>query len=385
MKTLYARMITSSKGLRLLLAGLALSFSVMAPVADAQVIAGWTFESSQPATAGPHNAEIGTGTALGLHANGATTFSSPSGNGSARAFSSNSWAAGDSYQFSFSTSGYAGISITFDQTGSNTGPETFEVQISTNGTTFTTLAGSGYDLTNQSWSATTANPASTRTFSLPGADNQATVYVRLTVAAGSTAINNSPIASGGTCRIDNVLVSYTTVLPVALQAFTATSRPGGTLLQWNTAAEQNVSHFEVERGSDGRNFSLIGSVKARNRAGGGAYTYNDPQTEDAAYYRLRIVDADGRSEYSPVVAAGGISSNTVAVLGANPVRNVLPLTLPARSEAELYITDMAGKVLRYEKVKAAAAGIDVSALPAGTYLLRLQAGTARQSLKFVKQ
>ncbi|HEV7397606.1 MAG TPA: hypothetical protein VGN86_13940, partial [Pyrinomonadaceae bacterium] len=70
-----------------------------------------------------------------LHASASTVWSNPAGNASVKSVSSNNWAVGDYYQFLFSTSGYTAISITWDQTGSATGPRDFKVQYSTNGTT----------------------------------------------------------------------------------------------------------------------------------------------------------------------------------------------------------------------------------------------------------
>src|SRR5205823_15131909 len=91
----------------------------------------------------------------GLHASSLTVWSNPVGNGSAKSVSSDHWAVGDYYQFSFSTSGYSAISITWDQTGSNTGPRDFKVQYSTNGTTFTnaSVTNSTYVLSTQAWSS----------------------------------------------------------------------------------------------------------------------------------------------------------------------------------------------------------------------------------------
>ena len=53
-----------------------------------------------------------------------TSYTSPAGNGSAYAFSSNVWKAGDYYQAKFDTTGYSGISFSFDMTRSSTGPAT---------------------------------------------------------------------------------------------------------------------------------------------------------------------------------------------------------------------------------------------------------------------
>src|ERR1700742_1621680 len=54
--------------------------------AHASIIADWTFETSQPVTAGPYSPEIGAGSASGSHA-GASTYSTPAGNGSAHSYS----------------------------------------------------------------------------------------------------------------------------------------------------------------------------------------------------------------------------------------------------------------------------------------------------------
>src|SRR5262249_15573774 len=114
----------------------AVAVSYAASNAMAGTIANWTFETSQPVTAGPVAPEAGVGSALGSHA-GTSTYSSPAGNGSAHSFSSNVWAIGDYYQFQVSTVGQSQIGLVFDQTSSGTGPRDFKVAYSTNGTTFT--------------------------------------------------------------------------------------------------------------------------------------------------------------------------------------------------------------------------------------------------------
>ncbi|MBK9099321.1 MAG: hypothetical protein IPM14_14640 [bacterium] len=63
-----------------------------------------------------------------LHANALTVWSNPAGNGSVKSVSSNYWTVGDYYQFSFSTTGYSNIAITWDQMGSSTGPRDFKVK-----------------------------------------------------------------------------------------------------------------------------------------------------------------------------------------------------------------------------------------------------------------
>src|SRR6516164_6923551 len=76
--------------------------------ASADTIASWTFETSQPVTAGPFAPEVGTGSALGVHS-GSSTYSAPAGNGSSHSFSSTNWLVDDYYQFTLSTSNFNDI------------------------------------------------------------------------------------------------------------------------------------------------------------------------------------------------------------------------------------------------------------------------------------
>ena len=177
----------------------------------ASVIANWTFETSIPITSGPFNAEIGSGIATGSHA-AASVYTTPVGNGSAHSFSSTAWATNDYYQFRVSTTGFTGITISWDQTSSNTGPRDFALQYSTNGTTFTTLT--NYSVLanaapNTPWSSLTYNSAFTFNSSVGSfANNQTSLYFRLTDVS-SVSANGGTVAAAGTDRVDNVVISGT--------------------------------------------------------------------------------------------------------------------------------------------------------------------------------
>ncbi len=95
-----------------------------------------------------------------------------------------------------------------------------------------------------------------------------------------------------------------TPLPVELASFEGKATQSGISLEWETASEQNNSHFEVERSADGKAFEQLGTV-----AGNGnssvflTYRYLDKHPfAGLNYYRLKQVDFDGTYEYSNVVA-----------------------------------------------------------------------------------
>jgi hypothetical protein len=199
---------------------LLMSAAVGASSAQAATIALWTFETSAPVTAGPFAAEVGVGQALGFHA-GASTYSSPAGNGSARSFSSTGWAVGDYYQFSVSTTGFTGLSLSCDQTSSNTGPRDFTLAYSTNGTSFTNLL--DYSVLanaapNPTWNGTTSSPLYSFSLGLSGAlDGQAQLIFRL-LDRSTVSANGGVVASGGTDRLDNFLVAGTATTEVPVPA-----------------------------------------------------------------------------------------------------------------------------------------------------------------------
>lgn len=187
----------------------------------ADTLAQWTFELSPPAdltdstTISGIAADVGSGTAFGLHADTATDWTTPVGNGSANSLNANTWAVGDYYQFQFSTVGYTGIAISFDATSSNTGPRDYDLLYSVNSSPFTTIG--SYSVLanatpNPTWSSTTYNSIYTFFYdlsALAALDNATTVDIRL-ANSSTVSANGGVVAAGGTSRIDN----FTVISPV---------------------------------------------------------------------------------------------------------------------------------------------------------------------------
>ena len=199
-----------------LLAAASVAALTFALPAQAATVVQWDFQTppadlTNSAVSPSVAASTGTGIASGLHASADTDWTTPAGNGSTDSFSSNTWAVGDYWQFSFSTTGYIDLTLSFDQTGSGTGPRDFTLAYSTNGSTFTNFA--SYALQAITWTAGTNNPASTITMDLSAIstlDNSATVFIRL-VDASTVAIGGGAVGTGGTDRVDNFTVNLSPV------------------------------------------------------------------------------------------------------------------------------------------------------------------------------
>lgn len=365
------------------------------------VIARWNFEVLDFTTAAGNNFIVSAGSVVadsGLlvagsefsanHAAAVSTWSTPAGNGSSNSASGNNWASGDYWQFKAATTGYSNITLVWDQMGSNTGPKSFLVQYSTDGNTFTDVPSSGYDIANDAWSAGTYKSVSTRNLSLAAItalNNQPAIYIRITLAAGSTAINGNAIATTGTSRIDNFYIGGVAGMPLTLTSFNAAAVNGKANLTWSSINEINVDGFNIERSTNGKDFTSIGFVKANNKNENN-YSFST-ELNGITYYRLKMVDKDATYKYSKTISLNGKASVKLD-LYPNPVRNSTTLSHDkAADRATIKITTLGGKTVSVINVQngATQTTVDVSKLLNGNYIMVYENNGTRSSVQFVKQ
>jgi hypothetical protein len=104
-------------------------------------------------------------------------------------------------------------------------------------------------------------------------------------------------------------------LPVTVTEVKAYQQNNRVTVAWTVSNQTNLREYRVERSADGRNFSAIGSVAARNTAAASInYQFDDARALSGwNYYRIQCVDNDGRFKYTTVVkvmmgkAAGSIT------------------------------------------------------------------------------
>ncbi len=112
-------------------------------------------------------------------------------------------------------------------------------------------------------------------------------------------------------------------LPAKLQYFTGKRINGVVQLTWKTFIEDNVSHFVIQRSKDGIAFQTISKMLA------GKHNYlaldNTPGGTDA-WYRLQIVDKDGKTKYSSVIKIGHDNSlESGIIIFPNPATGTINL------------------------------------------------------------
>jgi hypothetical protein len=162
-------------------------------------------------------------------------------------------------------------------------------------------------------------------------------------------------------------------LPVSLLAFTADQSTAGTILKWTTDTEINASSYIIEKSTNGTQFTAIGQVPASNTSGTQYYSFTDAAAiVTKAYYRLKMVDIDGRYSYSAVRFIDVRELVTMLVY-PNPAVNNVTVTLPdawRRSATRIQVLDMKGRMVIEKMATALQNDIDVSALQTGLYMVR---------------
>jgi len=169
------------------------------------------------------------------------------------------------------------------------------------------------------------------------------------------------------------------LLPLQYLSFTASLFGNQTLLNWKTANEQNVNHFEIEKKRSSNNdFSFLASVTTNVNNGKEEYQYTDKSlSEGATYYRLKEVDNNGLYNYSQIVLVNLQSSNTATLkVYPNPVLTQMNITFNA-TEPKIYhlqLIDALGKIVINKQVNCVQGSNtinwNVAQLAAGEYILK---------------
>lgn len=196
--------------------------------------------------------------------------------------------------------------------------------------------------------------------------------------------------AGQTVTFDDFSTNGTlsqTPLPVTFIGIEAKRINGNAMLTWKVAGEENVTRYEVERSTDGRSFSVIGSL---SKTGRDVYSFTDGNIPAIAMYRVRNVDNDGKFRYSAVVRLISGKSEVIVKAFPLPVQDQqLTVQHPnAGSKALINLNAADGRLVRsiVPAVGSMQSYVDMIGLQKGLYTLRIDVGDGNvQTLKVVKQ
>lgn len=175
-------------------------------------------------------------------------------------------------------------------------------------------------------------------------------------------------------------------LPVKLVSFKANKESDAVRLNWETTAESNSSHFDVEHSQDGKMWATIGTVKAANNSNKSVKYFLDHKTPSLGQnlYRLKMIDLDATFAYSSIQSVVLENGYKIA-LYPNPVSDILNLEADNWNQVnKVRIVDMNGRTIYSSTHQSLSKKIDVKSIASGSYVLEIiEKNGSTKTRKFV--
>lgn len=188
-------------------------------------------------------------------------------------------------------------------------------------------------------------------------------------------------------------------LDVEWNNFTAVPSSNGVNLSWSTAAEADLSHFEVMRSNDNHTATTIQTIAATNTSTGSTYNFMDTRVAvNTRYtYTIAAVNMDGTRHESVSVNATTPSTTTPVVNEFKVEQNYpnpfnsetsFTFTLPEAGHVSLKVFDVLGREVATvvdKDMASASHTVNWSAegLSTGVYMYTLTSGSYSQTKKML--
>jgi hypothetical protein len=161
-------------------------------------------------------------------------------------------------------------------------------------------------------------------------------------------------------------------LPVVLVRFDAVSENKKVKLYWQTATEENAAYFNIQRSADARSFATMGKIYATGNTNTlTSYEWNELLNEvntNTFYYRLEMVDKDGRKSYSSIKKVA-LKNGIRFSIAPNPATRYISVS--GEGKVNVRIMNMAGQVLQSSTVTLPVTDLNISMLKAGVYSVNI--------------
>jgi hypothetical protein len=178
----------------------------------------------------------------------------------------------------------------------------------------------------------------------------------ITVDAPGTYIVSQQLSTGcSTYATDTLTIVYDPlceILESKLLSFQASRKNRQVNLQWTVSQNQDSRYYDVQRSTDGENFTTVARINSNQSLQVADYTAADDITNvknTIVYYRLKLKSNMGYIKYSKVIPIPLSEPGAKAVsIAPNPVKDVMQVTVAANADQhlELFIYDFAGRMVR---------------------------------------
>lgn len=163
-------------------------------------------------------------------------------------------------------------------------------------------------------------------------------------------------------------------LPIKLNSFNAVGLQNQVNLSWLTFSDQTGGSFEVQRSIDGSSFENISTVAANN-LGNSSYEITDRNLPSVKtlYYRLKVVNADGKFEYSTIQKV--TLKDVKLTVSPNPASNEI-LINASENIKSVEIFDIRGRrIMLKDNINLNQTRINVTSFGEGSYIVKTLIGS----------
>jgi hypothetical protein len=172
-------------------------------------------------------------------------------------------------------------------------------------------------------------------------------------------------------NVTGLFKTSSAVLPVKISSLTASLQSKGVVIKWETAMEQNIQNFSVEKSTNSTDWEQVQTVLPSNNPSGSVYqlTDNDIKKGGKYYYRIKTTDLDGSAEYSKVVMVEAEPDKSIAVRFFNS-----KIIVNSNSEiASVQLIDIPGRILNSFRPSGRVTSVEmpVNNLAPGVYLIKV--------------
>ena len=181
--------------------------------------------------------------------------------------------------------------------------------------------------------------------------------------------------------------SGTGLLPLTLVSFYSSHQNQDVILYWRTANEENINSFEIESSGNGNaDWQPLGTITSMAADEGGfSYSFTDhTKMNGDRYYRLKILEKNGKYAYSKVLFINSGQTKTISV-SSTLVYSSVNVTLPASGPARVSVYNTNGQLVKTLTTGNESFSMDVSGLTRGAYFLQVFQEKNAYITKFIRQ
>lgn len=201
----------------------------------------------------------------------------------------------------------------------------------------------------------------------------------------------------GTLDEEEIEVHTIAPVPVNIISFSAKIVKNSVELSWTLGSTTDFYGFEIQKSSQDLHFYKMGFQELHNASSKVFYFWDKNISPGSYYYRLKLIDRDGKFDYSEIILVDMRNSKVFSLLQCcpNPFNNLTKIQygVPKPGKVTLTIFDLKGSkintLLDEEKnvghyvIKWDGKDRDNISVPSGVYLCQMNMANFTQSIKII--